>query len=72
MLLFVAFGVMSVWAMVGLAVVVVTEKFGRHGDTFARGVGIACLALASLVIISPTIAHRVIPATDTGSMTTNM
>ena len=72
MLLFVAFGVMSVWAMVGLALVVFAEKVGRHGDTFARSIGVACLALAVLVVVSPTVAREVIPATDTGAMTTGI
>ena len=72
MLLFVAFGVMSVWAMVGLAVVVFAEKFGRYGETFARSIGIVCLALAALVAVSPTVAHKVIPATDMGAMTSRM
>jgi predicted metal-binding membrane protein len=72
MLLFVAFGIMSVWAMVGLAVVVFAEKFGRYGETFARVVGIACLALAVLVTVSPTVAHKVIPATDMSAMTSRM
>jgi len=72
MLLFVAFGIMSVWAMVGLAVVVFAEKFGRYGETFARVMGIACLALAALVAVSPTVAHKVIPASDMGAMTSRM
>jgi predicted metal-binding membrane protein len=72
MLLFVTFGVMSVWAMVGLAVVVFTEKLGRHGDRLARIVGVACLILASLVVASPTIAHAVIPGTGGAAMSTHM
>jgi len=69
MLLFVAFGIMSVWAMVGLAVVVFAEKLGRHGETLARGIGIACFALAALVALSPAIAHNLIPASDMPTMT---
>ena len=69
MLLFVAFGVMSVWAMVSLAVVVFAEKLGRHGEASARRIGIVCLVLAALIAVSPTVAHRVIPATDMGAMT---
>jgi predicted metal-binding membrane protein len=72
MLLFVAFGVMSVWAMVGLAVVIFAEKLARHGDAFARSIGVACLVLSALVTVSPTIAHKIIPATDTTTMTNSM
>jgi predicted metal-binding membrane protein len=72
MLLFVAFGVMSVWAMVGLAVVVFAEKFGRNGESFARGVGMVCLILAVLIAVSAAVAHKVIPATDMGAMTSSM
>ena len=72
MLLFVVFGIMSVWAMVGLAVVVFVEKIGRQGATFARLVGVGCVALAILVIVSPSIAHAVIPAASPDRMTTGM
>jgi len=70
MVLFIAFGVMSVWAMVGLAVVILAEKFGRHGAIFTRIVGAACLALALLILVSPTVAHVIIPAN--GGMATGM
>ncbi|MGO9198331.1 MAG: DUF2182 domain-containing protein [Acidimicrobiales bacterium] len=62
MVLFVAFGVMSVWAMVGLAVVILTEKLGPHTAIFTRLTGAACLTLAVLLLASPTVAHVIIPA----------
>ena len=70
--LFVVFGVMNIWAMVGLAAVVLAEKVGRRGVAFARIVGVACLALAVLVVVSPTIAHAVVPTTGPTGMTTKM
>jgi predicted metal-binding membrane protein len=72
MVLFIAFGIMSVWAMVGLAVVILTEKLGRHDAIFTRIVGAACLALALLVVVSPAVAHAIIPATGADGMATNM
>ena len=41
----------------------------RH---FTRSIGVACLVLAALVTVSPTIAHKIIPATDTTTMTNSM
>jgi predicted metal-binding membrane protein len=68
MALFIAFGVMSVWAMVGLAAVVVMEKVARHGVGVSRAVGIVCLALAVLVVVSPRVAGHVVPAPMTQTM----
>jgi predicted metal-binding membrane protein len=68
MALFIAFGVMSVWAMVGLAAVVVLEKVARHGVGFSRAFGRLCLALAVLVVVSPRIAAHVVPAPMTQTM----
>jgi predicted metal-binding membrane protein len=68
MALFIAFGVMSVWAMVGLAAVVVLEKVARHGLGIGRAVGVACLALALLVVVSPGVAAHVVPTPMTQTM----
>jgi predicted metal-binding membrane protein len=62
MTLFFAFGVMSVWAMVGLASVVVGEKVLRRGETIGRLAGAAFLLLALLVLASPRVADAVVPS----------
>ncbi|MEU6573276.1 DUF2182 domain-containing protein [Streptomyces sp. NPDC046805] len=56
MLLLAAFGVMNVWAMVGLALVVVAEKQLPGGLRIARVVGIVSLALAVAVFWMPALA----------------
>lgn len=56
MLLLIAFGVMNVAGMVGLAVVVLVEKRSVHGRGFARLVGLAALGLAVAVIWVPGLA----------------
>jgi len=61
MLLMIAFGVMNVGAMVGLAAVIAVEKLWRHGETFARVFGVACLAFAVLVIFEPGLAPGLDP-----------
>jgi predicted metal-binding membrane protein len=53
MVLLAAFGVMNLWAMVGLAAVVTAEKLARRGPVFARVVGIASIALAIAVFRVP-------------------
>jgi predicted metal-binding membrane protein len=53
MLLLIAFGVMNLWAMVGLASVVTAEKLLPRGRSLARVVGLASLALAIVVIWVP-------------------
>jgi predicted metal-binding membrane protein len=70
--LFIAFGVMNVWAMLGLAAVVVSEKVLRRGEAIGRIAGAACLVLALLVLISPSVANALVPGVSrpsTGSMT---
>lgn len=66
MVLMVAFGVMNVVAMAGLAVVIAIEKTWRHGEHFARFVGLACLAYAVAVAFRPGLA----PGLDPGSVST--
>ncbi len=63
MVLLVAFGVMNLLAMAGLALVIGVEKHWRHGRVFARAVGIAALVLAVLVVLEPGLA----PGLDPGS-----
>jgi predicted metal-binding membrane protein len=66
MLLFVAFGVMNVWAMLGLAVIVVSEKLSRHGAIVSRVAGVVFIALAVLVAASPRVADAVVPSMPSG------
>jgi predicted metal-binding membrane protein len=67
MVLFIAFGIMNIWAMLVLAAVVVGEKALRHGTAIARVTGVACVALAVLVLASPRVAHDLLPSTQMGS-----
>jgi predicted metal-binding membrane protein len=62
MALFFVFGIMNVWAMLGLAAIVFSEKLLRHGETVGRLAGAAFLALALLVAISPRVADAVVPS----------
>jgi predicted metal-binding membrane protein len=56
MVLMVAFGVMNIWAMVGLAIVIALEKLWRHGELLSKTVGVASLILAIVVIFRPELA----------------
>jgi predicted metal-binding membrane protein len=56
MTLLVAFGVMSVLAALGLAVVVLIEKTWRYGAIAAKASGVAALALAVTVVWVPGLA----------------
>ena len=62
MALFVAFGIMNVWAMLGLAAVVVSEKVLRHGPTIARLAGMVFVVLALFVAMSPRFAEAIVPS----------
>jgi predicted metal-binding membrane protein len=62
----VAFGVMNVWVMLGLAAVVVSEKLSRHGETIGRIAGTAVIVLALLVAVSPRVAEAVVPSMPSG------
>lgn len=68
MLLMIAFGVMNVVAMVGLALIIGVEKVWRHGETFAKAVGGASLVYAVLLIFEPALA----PGLDPGAVMQNM
>lgn len=61
MLLMIAFGVMNVVAMVGLAVVITIEKVWRHGERFARAVGVVCLLFAVALVFEPGLAPGLDP-----------
>jgi predicted metal-binding membrane protein len=67
MALFVAFGVMNVWAMLGLAAIVVSEKLLRHGEAIGRLAGATFIVLAVSVAASPRVADRVIPSMPSGA-----
>ncbi|MER6681937.1 DUF2182 domain-containing protein [Streptomyces olivaceoviridis] len=56
MLLLTAFGVMNLWATVGLAAVITAEKRLPRGRLLARAVGLASLALAIGVFWLPLLA----------------
>ncbi|MEU6551067.1 DUF2182 domain-containing protein [Streptomyces sp. NPDC046915] len=56
MLLLAAFGVMNLWAMAGLAAIVVAEKRTPRGPLVARVVGLVSLALAITVFWVPQLA----------------
>lgn len=61
MLLMIAFGVMNVGAMVGLAAIIVVEKVWRHGEAFARVVGVGALVFAVLLVFEPGLAPGLDP-----------
>lgn len=62
MALFLAFGVMNLWAMLGLAVIVFSEKLLPHGETIGRMVGVVFVVLALLVATSMRVADAVVPS----------
>jgi predicted metal-binding membrane protein len=66
MVLMIAFGVMNVAAMIGLAVVIAVEKVWRHGERFARAVGAAALVYALALVFRPELA----PGLDPGAVMT--
>jgi predicted metal-binding membrane protein len=67
MVLLVAFGVMNLPAMVGLAVVIGVEKTWRRGAGFARVVGVACLLYAVALAVEPGLAPGLDPGRTGGS-----
>ena len=64
MALFVAFGVMNVWVMIGLAAIVFAEKVLRAGDLIGRIAGVVFVVVGVLVLLSPSVADVLIPAMD--------
>jgi predicted metal-binding membrane protein len=69
MTLFVAFGVMNVWAMLGLAAMVVSEKLLRHGEAIGRLAGAAFIVLALSIAASPRVADNLVPSMPSGAAT---
>jgi predicted metal-binding membrane protein len=66
--LLVAFGLMNVIAMVVLATAVLAEKTWARGPLFARGLGIAALVLAIVVVFDPGFAPGLHHAGSPGGM----
>lgn len=64
MVLMIAFGVMNITAMIVLAVIIAVEKIWRHGEYFARVVGVGSLAYAVALIFLPVLA----PGLDPGGV----
>ena len=62
MLVLLAFGVMNLPAMIGVAVIIAVEKVWRFGEVFARVVGVSALVYAVLVGIEPSLAPGLDPA----------
>ena len=56
MLVLLAFGVMNLPAMIGVAVIIAVEKVWRFGEAFARVVGVGALVYAVLVGVEPSLA----------------
>ena len=54
----------SLWAMGAVVLAVLAEKWSPRGDVMARGVGIACLAAAVLIVWWP----RLVPGLGGGEM----
>jgi len=71
MALFVALGVMNVWAMLGLAAIVLSEKLLRQGEAIGRLAGATFIVLAMSVALSPRVADAVLPPmpSDMATMT---
>ena len=61
MLVLLAFGVMNLPAMIGVAVIIAVEKVWRFGEVFARVVGVSALVYAGLVGIEPSLAPGLDP-----------
>ena len=68
MALLVAFGVMNLTAMIGLAAIVLIEKTGPVGRRFSHVLGIAALVLAVVVIFQPRLAPGLQPVGPGGHM----
>ena len=61
MLVLIAFGVMNLAAMIGVAAIIAIEKVWRFGAIFARVVGVSALIYAALVAIEPSLAPGLDP-----------
>lgn len=72
MVLFIGFGVMNVWIMLGLAAIVAGEKVLRRGQVVGRLAGVAFLVLVLVLLTSPRAVDTLLPARGTmpgGTMT---
>ena len=67
MALFVAFGVMNVWVMIGLAAIVFAEKVLPAGELIGRAAGVVFLMVGALVLLSPSVADALIPTMESTS-----
>jgi predicted metal-binding membrane protein len=63
MALFIALGIMNVWAMLALAAIVASEKLSRHGEPIVRLAGVAFIAMGLCVAFSPRVADAVVAPT---------
>jgi predicted metal-binding membrane protein len=61
MLVLLAFGVMNLPAMIGVAAIIAVEKVWRFGEAFARVVGVSALVYAVLVGVEPSVAPGLDP-----------
>jgi predicted metal-binding membrane protein len=61
MLVLIAFGVMNLAAMIGVALIIDVEKVWRFGEAFARVVGVSALVYTVFVGIEPSLAPGVDP-----------
>ncbi len=61
MTLLVAFGVMNLWAMVGLSAIVYIEKTSTGGRLFTRALGVAALGCAAAALFSTAVAPGLRP-----------
>ena len=68
MVVMVGLGVVDVPAMVGLAVVIAPEKMWRHGERFARLLGVVALVWAAAIAVSPRLAPALDPAANMADM----
>ena len=64
MALFIAFGVMSMWAMVALATAIAGERLLRRGEVVRWAAAAVCLLLGALVSTSPRAAEALVPSTS--------
>lgn len=64
MVLMIAFGVMNIAAMIVLAIIIAVEKIWRHGEVFARVIGVGSILYAVALIFVPELA----PGLDPGGL----
>ena len=64
MILMIGFGVMNIAAMVGLALIITIEKRWRHGEIFAKVIGVASIVWSSVILVEPSAA----PGLNPGSL----